>query len=156
MDLSETSAKYPGYEIKFGINFTHACSPVISKVNVELLNAAREAAAVNGRQTNAQTDTMVRLVRHRFPRPPPPLPSCLLPHLLLNNLSCHVPSYLETSSSPSSPNQGTSLSSQNTDSSFSHQGLCAGKRALGAGKRALGAGKRALGARLLVGVHIPP
>ena len=35
LDLSKKRAKYPGCEIKFG-NIIHACSPIISKVNVEL------------------------------------------------------------------------------------------------------------------------
>ena len=51
------SAKYPGCEIKFGINITHAYSPLISKLSVDLFNA--EVAIINGRQMNAWTDNTV-------------------------------------------------------------------------------------------------
>ena len=54
--MSQKIAKYPGCKIKFGINITDACFPVISKVNVELFNAARETAAANGRHTDERTD----------------------------------------------------------------------------------------------------
>ena len=67
-NLSNERVKYPGCEIKFGINIIHACSPVISKVNAEVFKG-NMGSGRRKRETHERTDRHcgLQLIKNDFP-----------------------------------------------------------------------------------------